>query len=142
MVGLAGPCASAAVLSSGGFDLLIGMAVAAALLVPAVVMAAAAAPGPHKALYLYEGADRDKRILEGARKEKQLLIYTSLNLKDSLPIKEVFEKKYGVRLEIWRSSSEKVLQRALTAPRAGPFAVDAFQLNAPELDTVSPAGLL
>ncbi len=86
------------------------MAVAAALLVPAVVMAAAAAPGPHKALYL--------------------------------PIKEVFEKKYGVRLEIWRSSSEKVLQRALTEARAGRFAVDAFELNGPELEAMYREGLL
>jgi len=115
---------------------------AAALLVPAAVMAAQAAPGPHKALYLYEGPDREKRILEGARKEKQVLVYTSLNLKDSVPIKEVFEKKYGVRLELWRSSSEKVLQRAMTEARAGRFAVDAFELNGPEMEALYREGLL
>jgi iron(III) transport system substrate-binding protein len=99
-------------------------------------------PGPHHDLYNYRGADRDARMLEGARKEKQLLVYTSLNLKDSLPIKEAFEKKYGVKLELWRSSSEKVLQRALTEARAGRFAVDAFELNGPEMEVLRREGLL
>ena len=100
------------------------------------------AAGPHKSLYMYQGADRDKRLLEAARKEGQVLVYTSLNLKDSVPIKEVFEKKYGVRVELWRSSSEKVLQRAITEARAGRFAVDAFELNGPELEAMYREGLL
>lgn len=100
------------------------------------------AAGPHKSLYLYKGPDREQRILEGARKEKQVVVYTSLNTKDSHPIAEAFEKKYGVKLEIWRSSSEKVLQRALTEARGGRFAVDAFELNGPELEAMYREGLL
>jgi iron(III) transport system substrate-binding protein len=71
-----------------------------------------------------------------------VVVYTSLNLKDSLPIAEVFEKKYGVKLTLWRSSSEKVLQRAITEARAGRFAVDAFELNGPELEAMYREGLL
>src|SRR6266446_56018 len=64
-------------------------------------------------IYLYSGADREKRILEEAKKEREVVVYTSLNLKDSVPIVEVFERKYaGVKVQLWRSSSEKVLQRA------------------------------
>jgi iron(III) transport system substrate-binding protein len=100
------------------------------------------AAGPHKALYMYQGADRDKRVLEGAKKEKQVVVYTSLNTKDSVPITQVFEKKYGVKVELWRSSSEKVLQRAITEARAGRFAVDAFELNGPELEAMYREGLL
>jgi len=37
-------------------------------------------------IYLYKGVDRDKRILEGAKKEREVVVYTSLNLKDSVPI--------------------------------------------------------
>jgi iron(III) transport system substrate-binding protein len=106
------------------------------------VVCAQPARGPHYGIYNYQGADRDARVLEGARKEKQLLIYTSLNLKDSVPIKAAFEKKYGVKLELWRSSSEKVLQRALTEARAGRFAVDAFELNGPEMEALRREGLL
>src|SRR3989454_3943360 len=97
---------------------------------------------PHRDLYMYKGADRDQRILQGAKKERQAVVYTSLNLKDSLPIAEAFEKKYGVKLQLWRSSSEKVLQRALTEARAGRFSVDAFELNGPELEAMYREGLL
>jgi iron(III) transport system substrate-binding protein len=47
-----------------------------------------------------------------------------------------------VKIELWRSSSEKVLQRALTEARAGRFAVDAFELNGPELEALYREGLL
>jgi iron(III) transport system substrate-binding protein len=100
------------------------------------------AAGPHRSIYMYQGADRDQRVIEGARKEKQVVVYTSLNLKDSVPITQAFEKKYGVKVELWRSSSEKVLQRALTEFRAGRFAVDSFELNGPELEALYREGLL
>ena len=112
------------------------------LLLAAVLCSNAFAQSPHRDLYLYKGADRDKRVLEGAQKEKRALIYTSLNLKDSVPIVQAFEKKYGVKIELWRSSSEKVLQRALTEHRAGRFAVDGFELNGPEMEALYREGLL
>src|SRR5436190_738934 len=119
---------------------------AAVLLAAATLVSAQPAvrrpAGPHKPFYMYQGVDRDKKILEGARKEKQVVIYTSLNTKDSYPIAQAFEKKYGVKLEIWRSSSEKVLQRAVTEARSGRFAVDAFELNGPELEAMYREGLL
>src|SRR3989442_6493204 len=75
--------------------------------------------GKNREIYLYRGADREKRILEGAKKEREVVVYTSLNLKDSVPIVEVFERKYGgVKVQLWRSSSEKVLQRAIAEARA------------------------
>jgi iron(III) transport system substrate-binding protein len=103
---------------------------------------AEAAAGPHRQLYMYQGADRDQRVIAGAKKEKQAMVYTSLNLKDSVPITQAFEKKYGVKVELWRSSSEKVLQRAVTEARAGRFSVDAFELNGPEMEALYREGLL
>jgi iron(III) transport system substrate-binding protein len=100
------------------------------------------AAGPHRQLYMYQGADRDQRVIAGAKKEKQVMVYTSLNLKDSVPITQAFEKKYGVKVELWRSSSEKVLQRAVTEARAGRFSVDAFELNGPEMEALYREGLL
>src|SRR2546426_3948283 len=113
-----------------------------ALLLAPGLAAAQGKPGPHRDLYMYKGADREQRVLQGAKKERQVLVYTSLNLKDSVPIAEAFEKKYGVKLQLWRSSSEKVLQRALTEARAGRFSVDAFELNGPELEAMYREGLL
>jgi len=108
----------------------------------ALFASAALAQSPHRDLYLYKGVDREQRVLAGAQKEKRAVIYTSLNLKDSVPIVQAFKKKYGVEIELWRSSSEKVLQRALTEHRAGRFAVDGFELNGPEMEALYREGLL
>lgn len=115
--------------------------VTAALVAPALALAQAK-PGPHSDLYMYKGADRDQKVLAGAKKESKVVVYTSLNTKDSVPISEAFEKKYGVKVELWRSSSEKVLQRAVTEFRAGRYSVDAFELNGPELEAMWREGLL
>src|SRR5882762_2118830 len=97
----------------------------------------------NREIYLYKGADREKRILEGARKEREVVVYTSLNLKDSVPIVEVFEKKYGgVKVQLWRSSSEKVLQRATAEARAGRFTCDILETNGPEMEAMHREQLL
>jgi len=108
---------------------------ATALMIVGLPVAALAQgkPKPND-IYLYKGADRDQRVLEGARKEGTVALYTSLNLKDSVPITEAFEKKYGVKVSLWRASSEKVVQRALTEARAGRFTPDVFETNGPEMD--------
>jgi iron(III) transport system substrate-binding protein len=93
-------------------------------------------------IYKYRGADRDQRLLEGARREGTVVIYTSLNLKDSVPISAAFEKKYGVKVSLWRSSSEKVLQRAVAETRAGRFACDVVETNGPEMEAAYREQLL
>jgi len=98
--------------------------------------------GKNREIYLYRGADREKRILEGAKKEREVVVYTSLNLKDSVPIVEVFERKYGVKVQLWRSSSEKVLQRAVAEARAGRFSCDILETNGPEMEAMHREELL
>ncbi|HEX4798021.1 MAG TPA: extracellular solute-binding protein, partial [Burkholderiales bacterium] len=98
--------------------------------------------GKNRQIYLYRGADREKRILEGAKKEREVVVYTSLNLKDSVPITEAFEKKYGVKVQLWRASSEKVLQRAIAEARAGRFACDILETNGPEMEAMYREQLL
>ena len=118
---------------------LLTAAFAAAALPPALAQDAAAR---NREIYLYAGADRDARVLEGAKKEGKVSIYTSLNTKDSGPITEAFEKKYGVKTLLWRSSSEKVLQRAVTEARAGRFACDVLETNGPEMEALYREKLL
>nr|MDP2192140.1 ABC transporter substrate-binding protein [Rhodoferax sp.] len=96
----------------------------------------------NREIYLYKGADREARLLEGAKKEGKVNIYTSLNTKDSGPITEAFEKKYGIKPLLWRSSSEKVLQRAVTEARAGRFLCDVLETNGPEMEALYREKLL
>jgi iron(III) transport system substrate-binding protein len=93
-------------------------------------------------LYMYSGPDREEKLLAGARKEGKVSIYTSLNTRDSGPITEAFEKKYGVKIALWRASSEKVLQRAVTEARSGRFAFDVLETNGPEMEALYREKLL
>jgi iron(III) transport system substrate-binding protein len=97
---------------------------------------------PHRDLYLFQGADRADRILAGAKQEGVVSIYTSLNTQDSGPLTAAFEQKYGIRTALWRSSSERVIQRAVSEARARRFASDVFETNGPEMEALYREGLL
>ncbi|HEX4779586.1 MAG TPA: extracellular solute-binding protein [Usitatibacter sp.] len=84
----------------------------------------------------YAGADRAQKILEGAKKEGTLEIYTSAQSDDMGALVQAFEKKYGIKVTVWRSSSEKVLQRAVTEGRAGRNTMDVAETNGPELESM------
>ena len=116
--------------------------VAAAATVAAPAVLAQDPSARNREIYLYKGADREARLLDGARKEGKLSLYTSLNTKDSGPITEAFEKKTGVKVLLWRSSSEKVLQRAVTEARAGRFVCDVLETNGPEMEAMYREKLL
>src|SRR3989442_3451206 len=47
-----------------------------------------------------------------------------------------FEKKYGIKVNVWRASSEKVLQRAVAEARAGRNTVDIVETNGPEMESL------
>lgn len=107
--------------------------------VPAV---ARAQDSPHRALYMLEAGDRASRILAGARREGLVSIYTSLNTQDSVPLTTAFEKKYGVKTQLWRSASERVVQRAVAEARAGRFTCDVMETNGPEMEALYRERLL
>jgi ABC-type Fe3+ transport system substrate-binding protein len=85
----------------------------------------------------YSGADREQKLLEGAKKEGELTIYTSAQSDDMGAVVSAFEKKYpGVKVTMWRSSSEKVLQRAVTEARGNRHTMDIAETNGPELESM------
>jgi iron(III) transport system substrate-binding protein len=88
-------------------------------------------------VYRYRGADRDARLLENARKEGSVVLYTSLAPTESGPLGKAFEQKTGVKVEIFRTISEKVVQRALTEARAKRFAFDVVETNGPEMEILA-----
>jgi iron(III) transport system substrate-binding protein len=91
----------------------------------------------NEAVYRYRGADRDSRLLENARKEGSVVLYTSLAPTESGPLGQAFEKKTGVKVEIFRTISEKVVQRAVTEARARRFAFDVIETNGPEMEIMA-----
>jgi iron(III) transport system substrate-binding protein len=90
----------------------------------------------------YQGADRQQRLIEGAKKEGELTIYSSAPVDDMAVLIGAFEKKYGIKVKLWRAGSEKVLQRAVAEARANRFDVDVIETNGPELESLHREKLL
>jgi iron(III) transport system substrate-binding protein len=85
---------------------------------------------------LYAGPDRQQKLVAGAKKEGELAIYTSAQSDDMGALVGAFEKKYGVKVSIWRASSEKVLQRAVQEARASRHTMDIAETNGPEMESM------
>src|SRR5882762_9985284 len=91
----------------------------------------------HDAVFLYRGADREQRLLERARKEGTVVVYTSLAPTESAPLARAFEERTGVKVELWRAISERLVQRALTEARARRYAFDVIETNGPEMEMMA-----
>jgi iron(III) transport system substrate-binding protein len=91
---------------------------------------------------LYAGADRLQKLIDGAKKEGELTIYTSAQADDLGALASAYEKKYGVKVSMWRASSEKVLQRAIAEARAGRHTMDIAETNGPEMESMHRENIL
>ena len=117
-----------------------GCATAAGLALPRAAFAQAR--GSAVELAGYQGADRQQRLLDGAKKEGAMAIYTSAQSDDMGALVAGFEKKYGLKTTTWRAGSEKVLQRAVTEARGNRHTVDIIETNGPELESMSREKIL
>jgi iron(III) transport system substrate-binding protein len=87
------------------------------------------------------GEERHRALVEAARQEGELTIYTSNT--DIDDIVAGFEADYpDIKVNAYRANSETVLQRLLSEQGAGHHAVDIFETNAGELDIAGDEGLL
>jgi iron(III) transport system substrate-binding protein len=86
-------------------------------------------------LALYQGADREKILLEGAKKESQLTFYTS-NTWVAGPVSQEFEKRYPfIKANVWRSDSKALLKRLTEEHAAGRYLADVVETS-PEYVTL------
>jgi iron(III) transport system substrate-binding protein len=120
----------------------VGYVIVAAALF-AVGAPARAQPSPgNPEIFAYRGADRDARLAERARKEGTVVVYTSLAPSESKPLAAAFEKKYSVKVDLWRALSDKVVQRSIAEANARRHAVDVVETNGPEMEMLSREKLL
>ena len=108
----------------------------ALLLFAAPALAHAQAADASAQIIQYDEPDREQFLAQGAKKEGEVLLYTSLVPQDLTALAAAFERKYGVKLKTWRANSEKVLQRALTEARAGRNDADLVETNGPQLESL------
>jgi iron(III) transport system substrate-binding protein len=93
-------------------------------------------------LAAYNGPDRPQRLVAGVKKEGVVNIYSSITVDDMKIISAGFEKKYGIKLQAWRASSESILQRATVEARGGRFEVDAIETSAVEMESLQRERML
>ena len=84
-------------------------------------------PAANRDIYLYKGADREQRLVANAKKEGSLTLYTTMTPEDASPLVAAFEKKYGIKVSMWRGINQKLVQRAVAEARAGKNLVDVFE---------------
>jgi iron(III) transport system substrate-binding protein len=83
----------------------------------------------------YTGADREKVLYEGAKREGKLVWYTTLATDQNKQIAAAFEKKYpGVAVDTYRTGSSALAQRLVTEAKARRHIADAVE--------TTPGGML
>lgn len=85
---------------------------------------------------------RHQKLIEGARKEGSVTFYTSIPEKDMAVLAADFEKRYGVKVNIWRASTVKVLQRLVAEKQANRWDFDAVDISSPEMEALYKEQLL
>jgi iron(III) transport system substrate-binding protein len=81
---------------------------------------------------LLKSTNREKILVEGAKKEGKVSFYTGLIVDQVVrPVKDAFEKEYPfLQIEFFRGNSERVAQKVLTEYQAKRYEVDVISGSA------------
>ena len=107
------------------------------LALAAIVLGTAWSAFAQAPLATYEGADRLPRIIEAAKKEGTLTLYTTIAEKDLPALIKPFEARYGIKVNVWRAGTDKVLQRTLAEAAAKRDEVDVVHFGSPEMEALA-----
>jgi iron(III) transport system substrate-binding protein len=82
-------------------------------------------------------------LVEQVRKEGRVVWYTAMALEVAEQVAKTFEKTYGIRVELTRSASERIVARVLQETQAGVNNVDVIEISeAGALALLKQKGLL
>ncbi len=81
-------------------------------------------------------------LVDAAKKEGTLTLYTTIAEKDLPAILKPFEQKYGVKVSVWRAGTDKVLQRTIQEARANRNDVDVVHYGSPEMEALAREKIL
>jgi iron(III) transport system substrate-binding protein len=107
-----------------------------------VAQTALAQPDPLAAIERLTGEARTRALVEGAKKEGEVMVYHSTQTEDLKPVFDAFTAKYGIAVKDWRSSSENVVKRVIAETRAGKLTVDLIENNSPEQEALRRENML
>ena len=90
----------------------------------------------------YQGPDRQQRLVEGAKKEGEVMFYASIPVEDIAVLTAAFDKKYGIKVKVWRADSEGFLQRIVSEAKAKRYEVDVIAGSSSALEPLHTEKLL
>jgi iron(III) transport system substrate-binding protein len=88
------------------------------------------------------GADRTAKLIAGAKKEGSVTVYCSMTPETLTAVTSAFEKKYGIKVNLWRGTAGDILQRLGTEARGGRYTVDVVEGAAADTAPLARTGLL
>ena len=114
---------------SGNLVMRLLLALAAAVVTVPVTVARAATV---EDVALMKSANREKILIEGAKKEGKISFYTGLIVDQVVrPVKDAFEKEYPfLQMEFFRANAERLAQRMLAEYQAKRYEVDVVSGSA------------
>jgi iron(III) transport system substrate-binding protein len=88
-------------------------------------------------------AEREKKIIDGAKKEGGVVVYSSENVTLLQRYETAFAKRYPfLKAEFWRAGGDRVGTRVLTESRAGKLQADLVGLAFDVVNEIKAAGIL
>ena len=105
----------------------------AVLQLPASGWAQGKKPPSLAELAAYTGADREQRLIAGAKAEGKVTWYTSLAGSSYKDLASGFEKKYGIRIEPYRGASSDIMTKMTAEAQAKQIIADVVETTLPTL---------
>lgn len=102
-------------------------------LLSAMLLFGMAALSGAQTLLQYDKPDRADKLLEAAKAESALTLYTAFRPQDLPAIIGPFEAKYGIKVKAWRSGSNNVTQRVVREASSRRPEVDLIMMPASEM---------
>jgi iron(III) transport system substrate-binding protein len=121
---------------------LFSISLSIAIALPVAARAADTADTIIPTMAAYKGADRQQKLVEAAKKEGTLTLYTSITQDIAQKLIADFESKYDVKVKLWRSGDGNVLQRVISERNAGRPVVDAINIGTVEMEMAHREKLL
>ena len=81
-------------------------------------------------------SERDKKLIEGAKKEGEMVWYTNSGIENATRYIQAFRKNFPfINAQVWRAKTRQVTQRAISEANAGKYLVDVIK---PSTDLLPP----
>ena len=93
-------------------------------------------------LAAYTGADREQRLIAGAKVEGKVVWYTSLAGSSYKDLAKGFETKYGIKIEPYRATSTDIMTKVTAEAQAKQVIADVIETTLPTLRFLRESKLL